>query len=484
MEYGDGDGFYYYPYTSLDITAHEMGHGIDDFTANLTYSKESGALSEGFSDIWGASIEHWAAPNDPNKQTWQIGEEITSNHLGLRSMSWPKQFFQPDTYLGSYWYSQTGCSPTASNDYCGVHTNSGVLNHWYYLLSQGGCGTNDIPNTFYVHGIGITDAEKIAWRTESQYLTSSANYAAASAASIQAAKDLFGINSIQVHSVTNAWYAVGIGSSQIQPSISGADYFCSGSSTYSIPELPQGSTVTYSIDPSSGVASLSQSNNQAALTKTGVGMVILYANISTGCGTINISKNIYVGEAIISVKDSATPGCNGSTQTWSLSANPASWGSNWYWTASYLGTGAQIYIYSPNSSTTLADVTGGGQVSLSYTDACGNNHSTGVTIYSMCHSGYGATNFTVAPNPAQNDITVSAVANNNLTNAKTKTFSPPNLIYGIKITDALGTLKKSVEYKSGIQSIKISVAGLNTGTYSLSVFDGQQWQSQMVIIQK
>lgn len=380
--------------------------------------------------------------------------------------------------------TKQACSPVQSNDYCGVHQNSGVLNHWYYLLSQGGCGTNDVPNTFYVHGIGITDAEKIAWRTESQYLTSSADYSAASAASIQAAKDLFGISSVQAHSVTNAWYAVGIGSSQIQPSISGVDYFCSGSSTYSIPELPQGSTVTYSIDPSSGVANLSQSNNQATLTKTGIGMVILYASIATGCETINISKNIYVGEAIISVKDSATPSCNGSTQTWSLSVNPSSWGSNWYWTVSYLGTNAQIYIYSPTSSTTLADVTGGGQVSLSYTDACGNNHSTGVTIYSMCHSGYGATNFTVSPNPAQNDITVSAVANNNLANTKTKSISSPNLIYAIKITDVLGTLRKSFEYKTGIRSIKISVSDLNPGIYSLSVFDGEQWQSQNIIVQK
>lgn len=105
IEYGDGDGFYYYPYTSLDITAHEMGHGIDQFTSNLAYLKESGALSEGFSDIWGASIENWAAPS---KQTWVIGEDITSDHHGFRSMSNPKQFFQPDTYLGSYWYDQTG----------------------------------------------------------------------------------------------------------------------------------------------------------------------------------------------------------------------------------------------------------------------------------------------------------------------------------------------------------------------------------------
>jgi Zn-dependent metalloprotease len=55
MEYGDGDGNTFTPWTSLDVCAHEMGHGINEFTANLTPgTQESGALNEGFSDIWGA----------------------------------------------------------------------------------------------------------------------------------------------------------------------------------------------------------------------------------------------------------------------------------------------------------------------------------------------------------------------------------------------------------------------------------------------
>lgn len=59
MLYGDGDGITFNPFTALDICAHEMGHGIDEFTANLTPgTQESGALNEGFSDIWGASIKH------------------------------------------------------------------------------------------------------------------------------------------------------------------------------------------------------------------------------------------------------------------------------------------------------------------------------------------------------------------------------------------------------------------------------------------
>lgn len=73
-DYGDGDGTTFRPLTALGVCAHEMGHGIDEFTANLTAgNQESGALNEGFSDIWAACVKHWAAPN---KQTWLIGEEV------------------------------------------------------------------------------------------------------------------------------------------------------------------------------------------------------------------------------------------------------------------------------------------------------------------------------------------------------------------------------------------------------------------------
>lgn len=80
MRYGDGSTS---PLTALDICAHEFGHGIDQYTANLTYQGESGALDEGFADIWGAVIENWA---DPYKQHWLIGEAVGAP---LRSMNNP-----------------------------------------------------------------------------------------------------------------------------------------------------------------------------------------------------------------------------------------------------------------------------------------------------------------------------------------------------------------------------------------------------------
>ena len=67
-------------------------------------------------------------------------------------------FRDPDTYLGAYWIS-------GENDNGGIHTNSGVQNHWFYLLAEGGSGTNDMNNTYQVAGIGLEKAARIAYRT-------------------------------------------------------------------------------------------------------------------------------------------------------------------------------------------------------------------------------------------------------------------------------------------------------------------------------
>ncbi|GAA3920438.1 M4 family metallopeptidase [Hymenobacter algoricola] len=200
MTYGDGASRFD-PLTALDVAAHEIGHAVCSSTANLTYSYESGALNEGFSDIWGACVEYYKAPT---KQTWLIGEDIDKVRASLRSMSNPNAESQPDTYQGTYWYAGSG-------DNGGVHTNSGVLNHWFYRLSVGGSGTNDKGTAFSVAGIGIDAAAKIAYRTETVYLTASSNYAAARTSSIQSAKDLYGAGSTQEIAVTNAWSAVGVG---------------------------------------------------------------------------------------------------------------------------------------------------------------------------------------------------------------------------------------------------------------------------------
>jgi bacillolysin len=210
MTYGDGTGTGGFDIlTAMDVAGHEIGHAVCTYTANLAYQKESGAMNEAFSDIWGACIEYRATPT---KSTWLIGEDIErrTGHLALRSMSDPNSEGQPDTYGGTYWVN-VSCTPTNNNDYCGVHTNSGVLNHWFYILSVGKSGTNDIGSAYNVTGITIDKAAKIAYRLESVYLTANSTYANARTSGIQSAIDLYGAGSAEVIATTNAFYAVGVG---------------------------------------------------------------------------------------------------------------------------------------------------------------------------------------------------------------------------------------------------------------------------------
>lgn len=210
MTYGDGSGTNFDILTAIDVAGHEIGHAVCTYTANLAYQKESGAMNEGFSDIWGACIEYYAAPT---KSTWLVGEDIErrAGHLALRSMSNPKSEGQPDTYGGTNWKVINCGTPTQANDYCGVHTNSGVLNHWFYILSVGKTGTNDIGSSYSVTGITIDKAAKIAYRLESVYLTANSTFANARTSGIQSAIDLYGAGSAEVIATTNAFYAVGVG---------------------------------------------------------------------------------------------------------------------------------------------------------------------------------------------------------------------------------------------------------------------------------
>ncbi len=211
MVYGDGASTFS-PLTSLDVTAHELGHAVCEYSANLVYARESGALNEGLSDIWGAVVENAFAPT---KQNFLIGEDITKVSPGyLRSMSNPKSGLsgQPDTYLGTYWKAATSsCSPSQSNDQCGVHSNSGVLNHFFYILTQGKSGTNDKGSVYSVTGIGFEKSAKIIYRMETSYLSSNSTYASVLTYAIQSAKDLYGVGSTEAIATQNALYAVGLG---------------------------------------------------------------------------------------------------------------------------------------------------------------------------------------------------------------------------------------------------------------------------------
>jgi len=227
MTYGDGNGSSITPLTSLDIVAHEIGHGLTSYTADLIYNRESGALNESFSDILGTSVEFYARPSRAN---WTVGEDIG---ITIRNMSNPNQYGDPDTYGGTFWVNQVGCIPTQQNNLCGIHTNMGVQNFWFYLLSAGGTGTNDNSDAYSVNGIGITKASEIAYRNLSVYLLRTSNFQEARFFAIRSAIDLYGPCSIEVEAVTRAWYAVGVGPDYINSVI--ADFSSSDTISCSAP---------------------------------------------------------------------------------------------------------------------------------------------------------------------------------------------------------------------------------------------------------
>ncbi len=137
MTYGDGDGKTCLPLSGgLDIDGHELTHGVTDYTSNLIYENESGALNEAFSDMMGNTIEFYAEQNnlDPAAEPdWLIGEDVVNTPgdttPGFRNMGDPAQDGDPDHVVNKY---------AGTDDNGGVHTNSGIANHAYYLTVNGG----------------------------------------------------------------------------------------------------------------------------------------------------------------------------------------------------------------------------------------------------------------------------------------------------------------------------------------------------------
>jgi Zn-dependent metalloprotease len=190
------------PYCNIDVCGHEHTHGVVHFTSDLVYQDEPGALNESFADCLGEAVEERTL----GPTNWIHRFEISG---GNRSLIDPNDFSDPDTYNGTFWY-------TGSGDNGGVHTNSGVQNHWFYLLSQGGTGTNDNGNSFNVSGITIDKARLITYDCMVGLSTNS-QYSNARSVSIQKAKDRYGDCADEVEQTTNAWRAVGVGAAYVAP---------------------------------------------------------------------------------------------------------------------------------------------------------------------------------------------------------------------------------------------------------------------------
>jgi len=192
MFYGNGGGIFLPLAGGLDVAAHEMTHGVVQNTAGLEYKNESGAINEAMADIAGAMVD---------RSNWQIGETVIPSGSpyfptgALRDMA--------DPHNGGTSFSDNGYQPSHTNeqyfgseDRGGVHRNSGIINHAYYLLAQ---------------QIGKDKAERIFYRALANYMTQTSQFIDCRLAFESAAKDIFGSGSTENNAVSDSFYAVGIG---------------------------------------------------------------------------------------------------------------------------------------------------------------------------------------------------------------------------------------------------------------------------------
>lgn len=198
-ENGEPRGCFFFGYdltgrrseTAFDTCAHELTHGITSASANLEYEGESGALNESFSDIVAMAAEFACQPRaedlenpGPGEADWLFDEDSGE---AARSFVQPRRYGQPSRYKGSNWVDTSDVSDM--NDCGGVHSNSGVQNHFFYLLSDGGTGTNDGID-YELTGIGVEKAVQIAYRALTAYCVPRTDYSSIADCWDSAAQDL------------------------------------------------------------------------------------------------------------------------------------------------------------------------------------------------------------------------------------------------------------------------------------------------------
>ena len=195
MVFGDGDGRLFNRFTiAPDVVGHELTHGVTQYEARLRYRGEPGALNESFSDVLGILVKHRMLRIEARKATWLVGEGLFTRKVhgtALRSMKAPGTAYD-DPVLGK------DPQPASMEDYVhtdedngGVHINSGIPNHAFYLAATeiGGYAWDAAGRIWYV-----------ALRDRMRQTTTFA----------QAAGDLFGAGSVEEQAVVKAWDAVGV----------------------------------------------------------------------------------------------------------------------------------------------------------------------------------------------------------------------------------------------------------------------------------
>jgi Zn-dependent metalloprotease len=205
MIFGDGDGQIFTDFTkSLDVIAHELTHGVTQFTAGLEYHNQQGALNESISDVFGSLVKQWSLQQTAEEADWLIGAEIFGPALGggaLRSMKAPGQAYdndllgkdpQPD-HMSKY----DPLPDTDAGDNGGVHINSGIPNKAFYLTAIGIGG-----NAWQAPGHIWYESLKASNPTTNFQEFADTTYAKAG--------ELYRVGSREQQCVVDAWRGVGI----------------------------------------------------------------------------------------------------------------------------------------------------------------------------------------------------------------------------------------------------------------------------------
>ncbi|HEX2916208.1 MAG TPA: M4 family metallopeptidase [Chloroflexia bacterium] len=202
MVYGDGDGDLFNRFTiSVDVIGHELTHGVTQFEAALNYSGQSGALNESMSDVFGSLVKQYTLKQTADKADWLIGQGLFTSKVkgvALRSMKAPGTAYD-DPVLGK------DPQPANMKDYVktssdngGVHLNSGIPNHAFYLAAVA------------IGGYAWEKAGKIWYITLRDKLRSRATFHTCALATYQTAGELFGKGSAEQKAVHDAWNGVGV----------------------------------------------------------------------------------------------------------------------------------------------------------------------------------------------------------------------------------------------------------------------------------
>jgi Zn-dependent metalloprotease len=170
-------------YAVDDVVAHEFTHAVTQHSANLFYYMQAGALNESYSDIFGETIDLLnERGNDSAGVRWLLGEDTPQG--ALRNMREPTQFGHPGKVSDPQFFCTTQPG-SLFGDSGGVHRNSGVPNHAYTLMVDGGS-----YNGFAISGIGLTKAAQVQYRALTAYLLSASTFADNANALKQACADL------------------------------------------------------------------------------------------------------------------------------------------------------------------------------------------------------------------------------------------------------------------------------------------------------